>query len=198
MPTPNPLIIPAGYAECVFSLGTDGPKSPVSFSIGAQLGSTESSLATNLLGWFSGGGAHQYGALVPSNDGPFIVEVTGHSVQAIVENSIPGFSSSVNPPPGVAVKVKKLSGVRGKANKGYMFCPRILDVSYVNDTGAISSAVRTSFGTLFAALLTAMSADGSSPVILHHALSSVTSPTPVTGLSVLPYAAYQRRRASFR
>lgn len=191
---PNPLVIPAGYAQCVFGAEDSYNLRSVSFSIGAHLGSTEASLASNLAGWFGGSGGSDFRTSCSQQFFLTQVEVVGHSTSAVSSIGVFALSTAPQLPDNTTAKVRKLTGIRGKANKGYMFPYGLVPRGSISDSGGYSSAFVTGMNTVFAALLTAMSTDGSSPEVLHRTNSSVTTPTPITALSFSPSAHTQRRR----
>jgi hypothetical protein len=179
----------------VFSVQSPGPKTPISFSIGVDLGgATEAVVASDLAGWFGGSTTAGYADFLDDGYGAVQVEVTGNTVQAIEIVNIVGLASGSYLPPSCAIKVLKKTGVRGKANKGFMFWPGVAIENQVDNAGVISSAYVTDMVGVAAGLLTAIQLHAANAVILHHASSSVTTPTPVTGLEIAPNIATQRRR----
>lgn len=191
---PDPLVIPAGYAQCTFSLTLSGRAKPFSFSIGAKLGSDEQTLAGNLASWFSGSASPDYVQQIGTDYFTQQVEVLGNTAIHVVPCVAQGADTHVKLPPGMAAKIKKTTNVRGKANKGYMFWPGILSEGDVDEYGELNAAVIANAESVLAALTTAISTDGSAPYILHRALSSVTTPTPINFMSVLTIVRSQRRR----
>ncbi len=196
---PNPLVIPPGYGQAIFSLLQPGPKNPISFSQGFKLGTTELALATNLNGWFIGNGAQQFGHILDSDFTALQVEVIGNATAAIVSVPTVGFTGGTNPTPNVCAKIYKKTGVRGKANKGAMFWPGILQDGEKTEAGGVSAAGVTRLATAILGLVTAMGLDGSTPYILHHALTSgAPAPTLMTGWFPSLFVATQRRRMNRR
>ena len=194
----NPLVIPAGYGQCVFSVLDDDTNRLMSFSLGAHLGSTEATLAANLDGWFSSASSGHFAALLSSSYSTQQVEVIGHTVSSVHSTVQVGSGSGAYLPPNCALKIKKNSGTRGKANKGYMYWPGCLAQAHVNTDGSIDSGAISSIQTVMTNLISAMTTDGSSPVILHHANSSVTSPTSIVSLQEITVVRTQRRRLTPR
>jgi hypothetical protein len=194
----NPLLIPPGYAQCVFIATNTAKNRRNTFVLGALLGSDETTLATNLAVWFDSVAA---GGFMNSADDDWTtsgVEVIGHSVSALKGGGTVGSSGGAFCPPNAAVKIHKFAGARGKANKGYMYWFAHLPNNLVDDQGAIDPGWITTLNAKTVALLAAMNTDGSIPHILHHQNSSVTAPTPVVRLDVIPTVRTQRRRLTPR
>jgi hypothetical protein len=191
---PNPLVIPAGYAEVIFSVAFPNRFKPFSFSIGAHLGTTEGTLATNLATWFFGTGAHDFVTVLSNTYTAQQIEVIGHTAAAFAVDPTVGLATAAHLPPGCAAKLQKQTSTRGRANRGSMFLPGVLPESDVDNTGTLDGALITLLNDVGAALLSAMGTDGSEPVILHHALSSVTTPTLIADLSCHSLVHSQRRR----
>lgn len=108
--------------------------------------------------------------------------------------STQGTRSTSGPPSNVALFVRKTSGFLGRRYKGRMYLPaQFLKNDDVSPTGAIepSSALPT-LQTRMTATYDAMVAAQLPPVILH--TTGSPTPTPVTGFSVQPVIATQRRR----
>lgn len=105
-----------------------------------------------------------------------------------------GTRSTAGPPSNCALFVRKNTGLLGRRNKGRMYWPAgLLKSDDVSPTGQIEpgSALPT-LQTRLTASFDAMVAAQLSPVILH--TNGSPTPTPVTGLSVQPVIATQRRR----
>lgn len=198
MAIPNPLVIPAGFAQCTFGLFLNGRAKPFSFSIGASLGADEESLAVQLATWFGGIVGGDFATKLANAYTTDHVEVLGHTALAYKSIVTAGQNNNQMMSPGVAAKVKKITGLAGKANKGYMFWPGVLEQSHISDSGTIDAFEVGQLTTILGGLVTAMAVDGSAPVILHHEHSSTTTPTPVTGFSIAPLARSQRRRQTPR
>jgi hypothetical protein len=192
---PNPLLIPAGFAEAIFSINSPGPKSPISFSCGVELGgATEFNVATDLAAWLSSSSAGGYREFLSNKYSVNQVEVVGHTLRAFNSASGAGLLTDGPSTPQSSLKVQKFTTLRGKANKGYMFPPGLLTDSNVDEHGVIDPAIVSDLVGTFAGLLTAIQSSATGPCILHHANSSVTTPTTVTAFHILPVAHTQRRR----
>lgn len=190
----DPLVIPAGYAEAVCQVFLNGRAKPFSFSFGVQLHTTEQDAASVIAGWLestaSGGYAHALSSAYTTGS----VNVTGHTNFYSQPTSQVGSDPAAHEPPGLAVKIKKVTNVRGKANKGYMFWPGIIEDGQVDSQGNLSSSMIVSAETIASGLITALTGDSLVPVVLHRTSSSVTTPTPINSFVIQPLVRSQRRR----
>lgn len=95
--------------------------------------------------------------------------------------------------PQVALLVKKVTALGGRANKGRMFIPGIVE-NWTDGAGVVSPATQASADTALAAFLAAiaLSETMTGMVILHNAIE--LTPTPVTQLKTDGRVATQRRR----
>jgi hypothetical protein len=194
----NPLVIPVGYAHCIFSALNTQINRTESFSIGALLGDTTETLATNLAAWFASGTGDGYCEYMSEYWTTQQVQVIGNAVSSEVPAVLTGLGTFLPLPRQNAIKIKKVTGGRGKANKGYMYWFGQIPSDQVDDAGNLSTTVGTHVAGMLAALDTAVGTDGSAQVILHHANSSVTTPTPVTGMTMIQQVRTQRRRQTPR
>lgn len=124
--------------------------------------------------------------------------------KAIVTTPIAVFESTAAPfvgpnsantvPSNTAVLVKKLSGLRGRSNRGRMYVPGVHEGD-VNPNGTISAGVVTALQGFADLMLDGFSevGGGCQMVILHDQTVS-DPPTIVTELQVDPVVATQRRR----
>jgi hypothetical protein len=191
---PDPLVIPVGFAQATFRLNLAGRAKPFTFSIGAQLGADEASLASELDGWFGQTTSPGYAFHLSPDYETFGVEVIGHSAFALANTPTAGVLVGQVATPAVAVKIEKVTNQRGRANRGAMFWPGVLLNSETDDAGDVGPTAIALFNTIAAGLTSAMSTDGSAPVILHHMSSSTTTPTPINALVCHSLVHTQRRR----
>ena len=195
---PNPLVIPAGYAQATFSLFLAGRAKPFSFGCGFHLGADEASLANELGNWFNKTTPHGFCNNLSDNYITNHVEVRGHSAIAIKPGGVLGSDAGADVSPGLALKIKKVTGLAGKAHKGFMFWPGFVADASVDNFGSISGATLSALLPYVTEMVTAAAVDGSTPVILHHSNSSDTTPTPITAFLLLPTIRSQRRRQTPR
>src|ERR1700746_836880 len=132
---PNPLVIPAGYAQCTFSMFLAGRAKPFSFSIGAHLGADEASLAHNLATWCANTSSPGYANNCSDDYYLNQVEVRGHTALAFKPVGILGHDAGADIAPGLALKVRKFTGLAGKAHKGFMFWPGFVAAASVDNFG---------------------------------------------------------------
>ncbi len=95
--------------------------------------------------------------------------------------------------PQVALLVKKVTALGGRANKGRMFIPGIVE-NWVDGAGVVSPGVQASADTALASFLAAIALSGTMTgmVILHNAVE--LAPAAVTALKTDGRVATQRRR----
>jgi hypothetical protein len=96
-------------------------------------------------------------------------------------------------PPNVALLVRKITDLGGRAGRGRLYLPG-LDEDEVNGQGTISGGLASTAQGVFNALATALIGADLFPVVLHGEGSPITTPTPITSLSVDSTVATQRRR----
>lgn len=90
-----------------------------------------------------------------------------------------------------ALLVKKLSGLIGRANRGRMYIPGVLDEAAVDNDGRLATGTIGAYQDSLDAFLGAIIVASLSPVILH---SSAATPTVITNLVVESQCGTQRRR----
>jgi len=101
-----------------------------------------------------------------------------------------GGASSEMEQPQVAVLVKKLSTIGGRANKGRMYIPGVPGAALVPE-GVMASGVQATWQNGFDNFFASLGATDVGMFILH---SGVAFPTSVSSLQVSPVVATQRRR----
>jgi hypothetical protein len=95
--------------------------------------------------------------------------------------------------PATCVLVAKQTAHRGRANKGRMFLPGLLQDSQVENDGTIPSGQVTGLQTAFTAFLGQLSSN-SVPMYILHKSDPTLAPSLVESLTVRPLIATQRRR----
>lgn len=93
--------------------------------------------------------------------------------------------------PQVALLVRKLTGVRGRENRGRNYWPGMVYESDVDQAGVINTAQRNGFQGFFDAWYSALNTLECEPYLLHTASSD---PTLILGFDVDAVVATQRRR----
>lgn len=111
------------------------------------------------------------------------------SNEAVV--SLPGTLSAQPATPQVALLVRKVTGARGRENRGRNYYPGMVYESDVDAAGLINNAQAAGFQGFFNAWYTALNTLECEPYILHTELSD---PTPVLSFEVDRVVATQRRR----
>jgi hypothetical protein len=104
-----------------------------------------------------------------------------------------GGSAGNSSPPNVSYLVRKQTAGGGRPNRGRMFVPGVSE-SDVGSEGLILPAAVTAMNADLVAWGAAMATNLLAPVILHGVASPVTTPTPITALTVDARAATQRLR----
>lgn len=104
---------------------------------------------------------------------------------------IPETKNGNTEPPQVSLLVRKVTGNRGRRNRGRQYWPMLLGDESTAGTGEILPTARDGFQTGFDAFYSAMVELGLPPVILHN---DGSTPTPLTGFLVEAKIATQRRR----
>jgi hypothetical protein len=102
-----------------------------------------------------------------------------------------GLGNNAPDSPQVALLVKKLTAGGGRQQRGRMFLPLIAE-SQTDSGGKVNGTSRDAFQTAVNAWRTDLATRNVPMVLLHNAVEIV--PTPVTGLTVDPTVATQRRR----
>lgn len=107
-----------------------------------------------------------------------------------------GLASRNSPPPQVAVCVRKRTARVGRAFRGRVFLPGMIDETNVDETGIITPAGVTALQTAATSWLTNQNAQPESMVLLHQKdfPPGTNPPTSVTSLVVQPIVRTQRRR----
>lgn len=121
------------------------------------------------------------------------VDVIGETVTQSVARNLPGSGFTAGNP-AQAILAKKITGVRGRANRGRMYlCGGFIPEGGVGPAGELLSGLtadtQSNLDALGSALASATA--GFAPVILHGGSSDAT---PIVGLIVEPTVATQRRR----
>lgn len=116
---------------------------------------------------------------------------TGESGLAGVMNG--GTASGPSCSPNVALLVRKQTGAGGRSGRGRMYLPCWTE-GQVGDAGVIDETARGNVQIQLNAWFQQFAVNGIPWVVLHGAGAPLTTPTPITALSVDSTAATQRRR----
>lgn len=92
--------------------------------------------------------------------------------------------------PATALLINKSSALGGRANRGRMFIPGVIEAD-VAQGGQVSGTAQAAFQTQWTNFLNGLAADSIPMVILH---STSLTPTPVTALQVVTLLGRQGRR----
>lgn len=95
--------------------------------------------------------------------------------------------------PSGALLVRKVTAGGGRANRGRMFVPGVVEANW-DAGGELDAGDLAAYQGAFDALRGELIGLGVTPVVLHDEASPVTDPTPITSFEVQPRAATQRRR----
>jgi hypothetical protein len=187
-----PIVIPDGYAqlnvrmalglstqtaECTFGVNFDDPADceQVLDAWGTQI----MPLVTNVWTYVHGQARVQAG---------LITEKTYTTI---------GGNSGNSAAPNLCYLIRKNTGLPGRANKGRMYVPGVVETA-VDGTGLLTSGAIGGMNTQMAALLSAIAAAPSGGfgvmVVLHNQSVSTPPPSNVNSLTTQQLCATQRRR----
>lgn len=108
-------------------------------------------------------------------------------------NEAGGASAYTQPPPNVAILVKKVTGAAGRQGRGRMYWPVVGD-TFTDNVGVLDGTVLSDLQSGFTAFLGDLSLGDVAMYLLHGATQPITTPTEVLSLLVDTKAATQRRR----
>lgn len=190
------MTIPAGFAQVNFRFGGIAAPTGAEFTLGLDVtgsGDTPEDVADVLrlliesdLMPALNGDLSFLGVLVK-----FGPDATGPS--AFVASSDTGGSAGNGATPQVAYLIQKLTALGGRAGRGRMFLPGVVEGN-VNDAGELEAGVASGFDTIWDGIGTAIALNSWTPVLLHQPGSPLVMPTPITGFRTDPRAATQRQR----
>lgn len=112
---------------------------------------------------------------------------------AEVSASVNGGGAATTTSPNVSFLVHKQGNFGGRAGRGRMYLPGVVEGS-VDPNGELTSGAITGLQTLVSAFLAALESDDIPMYLLHGATSPLDGPTDVTSLAVDSRVATQRRR----
>lgn len=106
----------------------------------------------------------------------------------------PGTATAGGVPANTSLLVNKITSIGGRRGRGRMYVPGLVETS-VDAAGALLPAYRTGLQNCFTSIANYMANNDNPLVLLHGSYSeAVSTPTPITSLSVQPKVATQRRR----
>lgn len=182
-----PLVIPAGFAECVFEHTHNDTLQKGVCTLGVNTDDT--TLLTDIANLWN------TDMLTEMNNAwtytQFRGVVTGGTI-VTVNFAQPGHGGGTGMAPQVSYLFKKHTLVTGKANRGRMYYPGCDDTS-VDPDGRVSSGKLTGLTTMVTTFVSDLGGLSTPvvPYILHH---SALAPTAVNSILPEPVVATQRRR----
>lgn len=189
-------VIPPGYAEVVseFTIAGDGGPAIVAFGVSVDLITDPTELAEQigpvwdttpglLLSMSSTVALREVRVTVGQDGGP---DTIGSASFNLV-----GQNSANAATPQVAYLLRKQTGFGGRAYRGRMFIPGVVEGN-VDDSGLLDTSFRTAFQSAADTFLDALDGQGNPMVLLH--TSPLIAPTPVISLVADAKVATQRRR----
>jgi hypothetical protein len=185
--------IPAGYAEAVYKIASPDVTDGFALTtVGLKLSTALNSLTAAEV-------ANAFDTEIWSHDGneSYVYEsctVQDATTAFVIPNGSIGPGTGVAAPPNTALLLKKLSGLRGRANRGRMYLPGVLDRETIRADGSISGVDLGNYQDHVTNWQTTTSgATGVTDLVILHA-DGVTTPTPVVFVQVESIVATQRRR----
>lgn len=189
-------IIPPGYAEvvCEFDIAGDAGPAICAFGVSVDLITDPTELAEQigpvwdttpglLLEMSSTVALREVRVTVGQDGGP---DAVGSAPFNLV-----GQDPANAATPQVAYLLRKNTGFGGRAYRGRMFVPGVVEGN-VTDAGLLDTTFRTALQAAADNFLAALDAQGNPMVLLH--TSALIAPTPVVSLVVDAKVATQRRR----
>lgn len=188
--------IPVGYAQANFLMSGVGLPLGAECTLGidiSEFGGTPDEAAENLAAFWQGAFRDEQSSAIqfdgvrikygPNDTGP-----TGEYIGPVSGN---GASTGVTP--AVSVMVKKVTAFGGKAGRGRMFVPGLVEGA-VTAAGLIDTSPLAAWQAEADEFFDACVAIDLPPVLLHGEGSPLVVPSPVLSLVVDPRVATQRRR----
>lgn len=117
-------------------------------------------------------------------------DATGPSA---LEPSAQNSSGGVGAPPNTAYLVHKNTDFGGRAGRGRLYLPGVVEAS-TDDDGSIGATQISNIQTAMNNMLADLIADDLIPVLLHGDDSPLTTPSPITSFTMDSRIATQRRR----
>jgi hypothetical protein len=190
-----PLYIPDGHLE--FIIGVESPSlRRCSFSFGCSVDTSVSTTVANVEGWLLGSSPTQFQGVL--NSDWVIVGLTARNVGLSTDRSYhaPGAGDGAPLPPNVSAKVRKLTGLSGRAHRGSMFWPGVLLDAAVDADGSIHSGDIAVLQALADSLHTQLTLGGADAELFHEVTVAHPTPAPdiVSSFNALGRIHTQRRR----
>lgn len=185
-----PIVIPAGYTQCNVKMNLAGSAQVAECTFGTNM-LTSGELTDVADAWA------EHVMLLVNNQWKYVEFVAREAAGAIFTKTynVNGSSTTDPNPPNVSILVRKNTVIPGRPNKGRLYIPSPPD-NKVDAIGNLDTTFVSDAQGIMDGFLAAVEAAGTTPpgqmVILH---SNAGLPaTTVTGLSVQPMVATQRRR----
>lgn len=187
------LVIPPGFAQIVYRWTLAGDPEEMISTVGADTSAEGGATAINWReAWLSAFPAISYSsnwfflgvrAYIGQDGGPPVIQDAPANLQGTGEQN--------TTPQNCSLLVRKSTALGGRAGRGRMFLPPFnLDEGNVDAKGMLDLDYLNDMQTLFNAVFLPVA-----PVILHDsATPGAPAPTPITGWTVDPRIATQRRR----
>lgn len=190
------MLIPSGYGQVTFKFGGFGMRFPGVMTLGLDVSAALAPIEeiaddlTTIMSTFIDSNAISSslefrGVLLKY--GP---TATGPSVETSTVQAGTGSSQASSQ---VAYLIHKNTALGGRAGKGRMYLPGVTE-SAVNANGSIDSGTLDTLTADIETFGSAIAALGIDPVVLHGEDSPLSTPTPITSLTVDSIVATQRRR----
>lgn len=191
------MIIPTGYAQAnLIFTGADAPNGAqvtMGFDIGGYGGDPQS-LAEDLRDSISGGGLEDVFTASWTISGilvKFGPNLTGPS--HLLSTNLVGNQVTATAPPNVTTLWLKNTALGGRAGRGRSYIPGVPE-NAVNGAGVLDSSFTSAHEGKYNDVLVAMAIQGADAVVLHAEGSPISTPTPITTVTLSGTVATQRRR----
>jgi hypothetical protein len=189
-------VIPSGYAQANFVLtGTGlptGAECTLGFDIGGFSGDADD-CAETLFGHWADDIMPRVTSFVVLTSvsvkfGPVATGPTGEFA-----GTEAGGAGGQATSPNVAALIHKNTAFGGRAGRGRMYIPGLQE-SDLNEAGNLDSGAVTAWQASLLAFLVSVTGDNLDPVVLHGVGSPLSTPSPITSLTIDSKVATQRRR----
>lgn len=202
------MAIPVGFAEISIEYRHDNDPDPWYnvFGVDTDLSTdTAQEVVDHIAGvWYNAWDQALNSAIQMTNViGRFGQDAADPLVVETLVAPVRGTNASASLPQNCALLIRKQTGLGGRAGRGRLFLPGVLQEAEVGDTGVLNTDFKTAMQTNANAVLTGLAAadpvsGATSPMVLLHGPNGTTGVTPaptlVDALVVDSVIATQRRR----